>query len=114
MKPFLGVSLDRNNNHARLDRQPRIIHNTSKHLNEGFFGVSSLISCDILGARSMQPAGEPISLSTRLKLVFHDQEEGEISGTSVPSNFFGKGHILKRWVVTLTEEVPIVTACTQL
>ncbi|WKY09101.1 hypothetical protein Q1695_001897 [Nippostrongylus brasiliensis] len=39
-----GVSLDRNNNnHLRLDRQPRIIHNTSKHLNEGFFGTSENI-----------------------------------------------------------------------
>ncbi|KIH50669.1 hypothetical protein ANCDUO_19249 [Ancylostoma duodenale] len=36
-----GTSLDRNNNAVRLDRQPQLIHNTSKHLNEGFFGVSS-------------------------------------------------------------------------
>ncbi|KAK6746229.1 hypothetical protein RB195_012382 [Necator americanus] len=38
-----GVSLDRNNNAVRLDRQPRLIHNTSKHLNEGFFGASENI-----------------------------------------------------------------------
>ncbi|XGW05764.1 hypothetical protein V3C99_016264, partial [Haemonchus contortus] len=38
-----GVSLDRNNNHVRLDRQQRIIHNTSKHQNEGFFGTSENI-----------------------------------------------------------------------
>ncbi|VDO52092.1 unnamed protein product, partial [Haemonchus placei] len=39
----LRVSLDRNNNHVRLDRQQRIIHNTSKHQNEGFFGTSENI-----------------------------------------------------------------------
>ncbi|CAJ0596593.1 unnamed protein product [Cylicocyclus nassatus] len=38
-----GISLDRNNNAIRLDRQPRLIHNTSKHLNEGFFGASENI-----------------------------------------------------------------------
>ena len=36
-----GISLDRNNN-ERLDRQPRLVHNTSKHVNEGFFGVSGI------------------------------------------------------------------------
>ncbi|RCN44425.1 kinase domain protein [Ancylostoma caninum] len=41
---FSGTSLDRNNNAVRLDRQPQLIHNTSKHLNEGFFGVS--LHCD--------------------------------------------------------------------
>ncbi|ETN80465.1 hypothetical protein NECAME_09137 [Necator americanus] len=38
------VSLDRNNNAVRLDRQPRLIHNTSKHLNEGFFGSYAILS----------------------------------------------------------------------
>ncbi|KAL6725318.1 hypothetical protein Aduo_007379 [Ancylostoma duodenale] len=44
MKPHRsGTSLDRNNNAVRLDRQPQLIHNTSKHLNEGFFGASENI-----------------------------------------------------------------------
>uniref|UniRef100_A0A1I7X8R9 PDZ domain-containing protein n=1 Tax=Heterorhabditis bacteriophora TaxID=37862 RepID=A0A1I7X8R9_HETBA len=40
--PRTGISLDRNNN-VQLDRQPRVIHNTSKHVNEGFFGASENI-----------------------------------------------------------------------
>ncbi|CAI4228924.1 unnamed protein product [Auanema sp. JU1783] len=45
-----GISLDRNNNHIRIDRQTRLVHNTSKHVNEGFFGASENIR--VVNARS--------------------------------------------------------------
>ncbi|CAB3398049.1 unnamed protein product [Caenorhabditis bovis] len=43
--PRTGVSLDRNNNCASRDveKQPRMVHTSSRHVNEGFFGVSKCI-----------------------------------------------------------------------
>ncbi|KAF1749968.1 hypothetical protein GCK72_016513 [Caenorhabditis remanei] len=40
-----GVSLDRNNNYAarEVEKQPRMVHTSSRHVNEGFFGVSKWI-----------------------------------------------------------------------
>ncbi|CAI5450835.1 unnamed protein product [Caenorhabditis angaria] len=41
-----GVSLDRNNNFTtsrEVEKQPRMVHTSSRHVNEGFFGVSKWI-----------------------------------------------------------------------
>uniref|UniRef100_A0A8R1DZM7 Protein kinase domain-containing protein n=1 Tax=Caenorhabditis japonica TaxID=281687 RepID=A0A8R1DZM7_CAEJA len=71
-----GISLDRNNNYAsrEIERQPRMVHTSSRHVNEGFFGYGDLYETIRKNSRIEEPDACIITLQVASALAYlHDR-----------------------------------------